>query len=133
MKTAAATALAALVTVSYTENSAAFLAGGGAFLGQNAHHARLSRNAASYTTSSMSLVDADKAVADAAQTLVTFLAGATVMFAGGEAALADGATQRFSLPPVSQAKDRCVFKSSAMGQANAARDSLYDLRECNLR
>jgi uncharacterized protein YjbI with pentapeptide repeats len=28
--------------------------------------------------------------------------------------------------------NRCVFSSSAMGQANAARDKLYDLRECNL-
>lgn len=28
---------------------------------------------------------------------------------------------------------RCVFKSSAMGQANAARDKLYDLRECDMR
>lgn len=28
---------------------------------------------------------------------------------------------------------RCMFKSSAMGQANAARDKLYDLRECDMR
>lgn len=28
---------------------------------------------------------------------------------------------------------RCAFKSSAMGQANAARDKLYDLRECDMR
>lgn len=70
---------------------------------------------------------------EAARTLATLFAGATVLLGGVDAALADGSTQKFSLPPVSKAKDRCVFKSSAMGQANAARDSLYDLRECNLR
>ncbi|CAM9537909.1 unnamed protein product [Ectocarpus sp. 6 AP-2014] len=64
--------------------------------------------------------------------LGTFLAGAAVLFSGGEAALADGSTTKFSLPPVGQGKDRCLFKSSAMGQANAARDKLYDLRECDM-
>jgi uncharacterized protein YjbI with pentapeptide repeats len=29
--------------------------------------------------------------------------------------------------------NRCVLVSSSMGQANAARDKLYDLRECDLR
>merc|ERR1712146_485667 len=29
-------------------------------------------------------------------------------------------------------KSRCQFKSSAMGQANAARDKLYDLRLCDM-
>lgn len=69
----------------------------------------------------------------AARTLATLLAGATVVFSSGGAVLADGSTQKFSLPPISTSKDRCVFKSSAMGQANAARDKLYDLRQCDLR
>lgn len=50
-------------------------------------------------------------------------------------AFADGDTERFKLPPVNKnipAKERCKFSSSAMGQANAARDSLYDLRECKM-
>ncbi|CAM9629219.1 unnamed protein product [Hapterophycus canaliculatus] len=64
--------------------------------------------------------------------LGTFLAGAAVLLSGGDVALADGSTTKFSLPPVGQGKDRCVFKSSAMGQANAARDKLYDLRECDM-
>lgn len=48
-------------------------------------------------------------------------------------ARADGSTTRFVLPPV-DTKDntRCKFKSSAMGQANAARDKLYDLRMCDM-
>jgi len=29
-------------------------------------------------------------------------------------------------------KNRCQFTSSAMGQANAQRDKLYDLRQCDL-
>ena len=81
----------------------------------------------------MSLVNTDKAVEDAARTLGALLAGATLIVGGAGAALADGSTTKFSLPPISQAKDRCMFKSSAMGQANAARDKLYDLRECDLR
>ncbi|EKX33868.1 hypothetical protein GUITHDRAFT_155908 [Guillardia theta CCMP2712] len=38
---------------------------------------------------------------------------------------------KFNFPPIDRkAKDRCTFRSSAIGQANAARDKLYDLREC---
>lgn len=44
-----------------------------------------------------------------------------------------GQTKDFKLPPIDVAdKNRCVLKSSNMGQANAARDKLYDLRECKL-
>jgi len=50
-----------------------------------------------------------------------------------QAALADGDTENFRFPPIDRSKkDRCQFSSSAMGQANAARDSLYDLRECQM-
>jgi len=51
------------------------------------------------------------------------------------ASFADGQTNKFSLPPVDQktpASIRCVFKSSSIGQANAARDKLYDLRLCDM-
>ncbi len=71
-------------------------------------------------------------------------------------AWADGDTEKFKFPPIDRSiKNRCAFTSSAMGQArtahaaapaaslpaatrvtspqaNAARDSLYDLRECDL-
>merc|ERR1719238_2023365 len=48
-------------------------------------------------------------------------------------ALADGDTEKFKFPPIDRTKkDRCKWTSSAMGQANAARDSLYDLRECKM-
>lgn len=48
-------------------------------------------------------------------------------------AFADGQTKEFKLPPIDYSnKSRCVLNSSKMGQANAARDSLYDLRECKL-
>lgn len=47
--------------------------------------------------------------------------------------LADGQTKDFKLPPIDFSdKNRCVLNSSSMGQANAARDKLYDLRECKL-
>mmetsp|Transcript_24767 Transcript_24767/g.36330 ORF Transcript_24767/g.36330 Transcript_24767/m.36330 type:complete len:244 (+) Transcript_24767:56-787(+) len=48
-------------------------------------------------------------------------------------AFADGQTKDFRLPPIDfNDKSRCKLNSSAMGQANAARDKLYDLRQCNL-
>ena len=48
-------------------------------------------------------------------------------------AIADGDTETFKFPPIDRSiKDRCTFSSSAMGQANAARDKLYDLRECKM-
>jgi len=44
-----------------------------------------------------------------------------------------GQTSTFKLPPVNFAdKNRCAFVSSKMGQANAQRDKLYDLRYCDL-
>lgn len=40
---------------------------------------------------------------------------------------------KYKFPPIDRTnKDRCKWSSSAMGQANAARDSLYDLRECEM-
>lgn len=48
-------------------------------------------------------------------------------------AFADGQTEKFKLPPVDMKdKNRCKLSSSTIGQANAARDKLYDLRQCNL-
>jgi uncharacterized protein YjbI with pentapeptide repeats len=44
-----------------------------------------------------------------------------------------GATKTFKLPPIDTSdKNRCTLTSSAIGQANAARDKLYDLRQCSL-
>jgi len=55
------------------------------------------------------------------------------LFLGPAPALADGQTKSFKLPPIdSSDKSRCTLSSSKMGQANAARDKLYDLRECEL-
>ncbi|CAM9478267.1 unnamed protein product, partial [Chrysoparadoxa australica] len=46
----------------------------------------------------------------------------------------DGSTVNFSLPPINYKQpNRCNFDSSSMGQANAARDVLYDLRECKMQ
>eukprot|EP00307_Rebecca_sp_RCC1486_P005449 CAMPEP_0119406026 /NCGR_PEP_ID=MMETSP1335-20130426/517_1 /TAXON_ID=259385 /ORGANISM="Chrysoculter rhomboideus, Strain RCC1486" /LENGTH=232 /DNA_ID=CAMNT_0007430085 /DNA_START=16 /DNA_END=714 /DNA_ORIENTATION=+ len=62
-------------------------------------------------------------------------AAAALLVAGASAmpAMADGDTEKFKFPPIDRSnKNRCRFTSSAMGQANAARDSLYDLRECSL-
>lgn len=57
---------------------------------------------------------------------------AALLFAGGPA-LADGGTENFKFPPIDRSNtNRCKFVGSAMGQANAARDSLYDLRECKM-
>jgi hypothetical protein len=49
-------------------------------------------------------------------------------------AWADGQTKDFKFPPIDYGDvNRCVLKGgSSMGQANAARDKLYDLRQCKL-
>jgi uncharacterized protein YjbI with pentapeptide repeats len=49
-------------------------------------------------------------------------------------ALADGDTTTFKFPPVNENNlaSRCKFTSSSMGQANAARDELFDLRICKM-
>jgi hypothetical protein len=40
----------------------------------------------------------------------------------------------YKLPPIDRKNpERCKLLSSSIGQANAARDSLYDLRECDIR
>lgn len=55
------------------------------------------------------------------------------LFLGPAPALADGQTKTFKLPPIDVSdKSRCTLSSSKMGQANAARDKLYDLRQCEL-
>lgn len=57
----------------------------------------------------------------------------SLLSAGPLPAFADGQTEKFKLPPVNLAdKSRCTLNSSTIGQANAARDKLYDLRQCNL-
>mmetsp|Transcript_87308 Transcript_87308/g.260476 ORF Transcript_87308/g.260476 Transcript_87308/m.260476 type:complete len:262 (-) Transcript_87308:26-811(-) len=41
---------------------------------------------------------------------------------------------RVAYPPIDKSdKNRCGWRSSAMGQANAARDKLFDLRECKMQ
>ncbi|VEU40301.1 unnamed protein product [Pseudo-nitzschia multistriata] len=57
----------------------------------------------------------------------------SLLSAGPLPAFADGQTEKFKLPPVDLTdKTRCTLKSSSIGQANAARDKLYDLRQCKL-
>mmetsp|Transcript_87707 Transcript_87707/g.246398 ORF Transcript_87707/g.246398 Transcript_87707/m.246398 type:complete len:268 (+) Transcript_87707:84-887(+) len=59
--------------------------------------------------------------------------GGLVGAAFEEKAHADGGTKIFALPKIDyNDKTRCKWKSSSMGQANAARDKLFDLRECNM-
>lgn len=57
----------------------------------------------------------------------------SLLSAGPLPAFADGQTETFRLPPVDlKDPNRCTLTSSTIGQANAARDKLYDLRQCNL-
>ena len=44
-----------------------------------------------------------------------------------------GQTEKYKFPPIDfNDKNRCRLQSSSIGQANAARDKLYDLRMCKL-
>lgn len=107
MKAAAApTALLALAV--RLEQSAAFVAPcSGGFLRKGVP----TRQCSTATAATMSLDNNSARVA-----LGTFLAGAAVLFSGGEAALADGSTTKFSLPPISQGKDRCIIHTSCCMQ-----------------
>jgi len=69
--------------------------------------------------------------------------GLLLAVAGGLAATANGGLPqpanagferlRVAYPPIDRRDNsRCKFASSAMGQANAARDKLLDLRECKM-
>jgi len=64
---------------------------------------------------------------------ISFVVALTLALFSPLPSYADGSTKDFKLPPIDTSdKTRCVLNSSKMGQANAARDKLYDLRECNL-
>lgn len=42
--------------------------------------------------------------------------------------------RKVAYPPIDRRnKNRCQWQSSAMGQSNAARDKLFDLRECDMK
>mmetsp|Transcript_15784 Transcript_15784/g.22452 ORF Transcript_15784/g.22452 Transcript_15784/m.22452 type:complete len:266 (+) Transcript_15784:61-858(+) len=70
---------------------------------------------------------------DSIATIVSAMALSFLLTTSPLPALADGQTKDFKLPPIDFAdKTRCEFNSSKMGQANAARDKLYDLRQCSL-
>lgn len=57
----------------------------------------------------------------------------SILSTGPLPAMADGQTEKFKLPPIDLLdKSRCKLTSSSIGQANAARDKLYDLRQCKL-
>ena len=52
---------------------------------------------------------------------------------GGGAGAEAWARDQFQLPPIDRNdKTRCTLTSSTIGQANAGRDKLLDLRECNV-
>lgn len=58
---------------------------------------------------------------------------ALILVSPSQNAWADGSTEKFKFPPIDFTdKNRCVLQTSNMGQANAQRDKLYDLRECKL-
>ena len=68
-----------------------------------------------------------------ANALATAGLAAMLLTALPNVALADGQTKEFKFPPIDFSdQQRCILKSSSMGQANAARDALFDLRQCQL-
>ncbi|CAM9306471.1 unnamed protein product [Choristocarpus tenellus] len=115
--------VALLTFLCCAHNASSFLAGGGFRGSPNMNRMPQAK--------SMSMVSDAKVPESVTRTVAAFILGASLLCAGSPS-LADGGTKRFSLPPISDSPDRCTFKSSAMGQANAARDKLYDLRECKL-
>jgi hypothetical protein len=67
-------------------------------------------------------------------TMITTVLATFIMMVQPSIVWADGQTKDFKFPPIDYGdKSRCILKGgSSMGQANAARDKLYDLRQCKL-
>ena len=85
----------------------------------------------SKTVSQLDATKGDSA-ADLGKVFAAAALSCALMFAPSPA-LADGQTKVFKLPPIDLSdKNRCQFSDSKMGQANAQRDKLYDLRQCSL-
>ena len=65
---------------------------------------------------------------------VDTLVAACLMLPLSNVAPVHAIAQKYKLPPIDRADpNRCKLLSSSIGQANAARDKLYDLRECDLK
>ena len=65
---------------------------------------------------------------------VDTLVAACLMLPMSNVAPVHAIAQQYKLPPIDRAdQNRCKLLSSSIGQANAARDKLYDLRECDLK
>ena len=65
---------------------------------------------------------------------VDTLVAACLMLPLSNVAPVHAIAQQYKLPPIDRADtNRCNLQSSSIGQANAARDKLYDLRECDLK
>lgn len=85
------------------------------------------------TSPSVSQIKASKSCNDNIAGLFTAAAISIAILTHPDPAFADGNTKKFIFPPIDKTdKQRCKLVSSKMGQANAARDKLYDLRECDL-
>lgn len=89
-------AFTTLVALAVADSSSGFVAPRGAFVPRGVP----ARHVSTAATATMSLDNSARVA------LGTFLAGAAVIFSGGDVALADGSTAKFSLPPVGQGKDR---------------------------
>ena len=99
------------------------------------HHRPTTTVAAVFSNnSSSSSSEEDDVTKKAALASILSFGLAVSMMAGVPGpAFADGQTEKFKLPPIDKTdKTRCTLNSSTIGQANAARDKLYDLRECKL-
>lgn len=65
--------------------------------------------------------------------VVSVLGGVALSVAGTGGSHVVFAQEQFRLPPIDyKDKTRCTIVSSSIGQANAGRDKLLDLRECNV-
>mmetsp|Transcript_4809 Transcript_4809/g.7030 ORF Transcript_4809/g.7030 Transcript_4809/m.7030 type:complete len:236 (+) Transcript_4809:88-795(+) len=85
------------------------------------------------STSTSALSVSPKSLMDDAAKMAAVAALSFSLIGNPFPAHADGQTKDFRLPPIDFSdKNRCTLSSSNIGQANAARDKLYDLRQCNL-
>ena len=72
------------------------------------------------------------AAASLAASIVMLPLGPAIAASGVDIAATSASGITYRLPPIKESPNRCSFVSSAMGQANGARDSLQDFRTCDM-
>ena len=126
-------AISASVVVAFTPSKAQ------SFFGQFSYKSGSEKTSSSLNAKSDAAIVTEKGIKNVALLLGVCLPFVQITSNFNNIALstvpsAHAMSQQFKLPPIDyKDKNRCKLISSSIGQANAGRDKLYDVRECDLK